>query len=58
LIATKDHTIYAALTYSVSGSTMEFTTLDHEKKSMQVSQLDRDLTERLNRGRHVSFQMQ
>ena len=57
LIATKDHTIYAALAYSVTGSFMHYTTLDHQQRQVALDQVDRDLTTRLNRERHVSFQM-
>jgi hypothetical protein len=57
LIATKDHTIQAALAYSITGSILQYTTLDHQLKVVQMIQVDRDLTLRLNRERHVSFQM-
>jgi hypothetical protein len=57
LIATKDHTIYAALAYSVTGSFLQYTTLDHQQRQVALDQVDRDLTTRLNRERHVSFQM-
>jgi hypothetical protein len=57
LIATKDHTIQAALAYSVTGSTLQLTTLDHQQRQVPLDQVDRDLTARLNRERHVSFQL-
>jgi hypothetical protein len=57
LIATKDHNIYAALAYSINGSVLQYTTLDHQVRVVQMIQVDRDLTLRLNRERHVSFQM-
>jgi hypothetical protein len=57
LIATKDHNIYAALAYSTAGSYLQYTTLDHQQRRVPLDQLDRDLTMRLNRERHVSFQM-
>ncbi len=57
LIATKDHTIQAVLSYSTNGSVLQYTTLDHQQRTVPISQVDRDLTQRLNRERHVSFQM-
>jgi len=57
LIATKDHTIQAVLSYSTNGSVLQYTTLDHQQRTVPISQVDRDLTLRLNRERHVSFQM-
>jgi hypothetical protein len=55
LIASKDHTIQAALSYAVNGSTLEYTTMDHQQRRMPLDQVDRALTDRLNRERHVSF---
>ncbi len=57
LIATKDHTIQAALSYSVNGSTVEYITTDHQQKRVALDQVDRDLSMRLNRERHVAFQL-
>lgn len=55
LIALKDHTIEAAQSYSVTGSTLHFTTLQHQQKQVQLDQVDRPLSDRLNHERHVSF---
>jgi hypothetical protein len=57
LIATKDHNIQAALSYSVNGSTLEYVTLDHLQKRVQLDMVDRDLSARLNQERHVQFQL-
>jgi hypothetical protein len=57
LIATKDHTIQAVLSYSTNGSVLQYTTLDHQQRTVSLSQVDRELTQRLNRERHVSFQI-
>jgi translation initiation factor IF-2 len=57
LIATKDHNISVALTYAINGSMLEYTTLDHQLRRVPLDQVDRSLTDRLNRERHVSFQL-
>jgi hypothetical protein len=57
LIATLDHTVETALSYRVNGSNLELVTLDHQRKSIPLDQVDRNLSLRLNRERHVSFQL-
>ena len=57
LIATKDGSIHAALSYSVSGSSLSYTTIDHQQKMVSLNQVDRSLSERLNRERRVAFSL-
>jgi hypothetical protein len=57
LIALKNHNIIAASSYSVNGGTLQYVTLDHAEKQVTLDELDRDLTQRLNRERHVPFQL-
>lgn len=57
LIALKNHNIYAAASYSVSGATLHYVTLEHAEKEVPLADLDRDMTLRLNGERHVQFQL-
>lgn len=57
LIALKNHVIYAAISYSIKGDTLYFTTLQREGKSTPLMMVDRDLSSRLNRERNVTFQL-
>jgi hypothetical protein len=57
LVAMKNHNIYAAASYSVDGSTLHYVTLDHAEKQLPLADIDRDMTMRLNRERHVPFQL-
>ncbi|MGO9255113.1 MAG: hypothetical protein ACLQU1_02245 [Bryobacteraceae bacterium] len=57
LIAFKDKNILAAAAYWVSGQTLHYVTLEHEEKQVDLSAVDRDLSLRLNRERHVQFQL-
>jgi hypothetical protein len=57
LIALKNHNIYAASSYSVSGGTVHYVTLDHADKQVSLDDIDRDMTVRLNGERHVAFQL-
>jgi hypothetical protein len=49
LIACKDHTIYAAVAYWVDGDTLHYFTAGNKQNQVSLSQVDRDLTARLNR---------
>jgi hypothetical protein len=57
LIALKNHNIYAASSYSVDGGTLHYVTLEHAEKQVQLDEIDRDMTVRLNGERHVAFQL-
>ena len=57
LIALKDHTIYAAVAYSVQVDTLIFVTLSNEQKRAPLNSIDRGLSLQLNRERHVNFQL-
>jgi hypothetical protein len=53
----RDGTIRAVLSYSADGASLHYVTLDHEQKQVPLSSLDRALSERLNRERHVAFRL-
>lgn len=55
LIAFRDNTIRAASTYWVQGATLHYLDQDHVEKQAPVSSIDRALSARLNRERHVPF---
>ncbi len=57
LIATKDGTIHAAISYSLNGTSLSYTTIDRQQKMVSLDLVDRDLSDRLNRERHVSFNL-
>ena len=57
LIAFKDHVIRPALSYSVTGNTLDYVTLDHEDKQVPLDSVDRDLSRQLNRERRVPFSL-
>ena len=57
LIALKNHNIFAAASYSVDGATLHYVTLEHAEKQVQLDEVDRDMTQRLNGERHVAFQL-
>jgi hypothetical protein len=57
LIALKNHNIVAASSYSVNGGTLDYVTLEHAAKQVQLDEIDRDMTARLNGERHVAFQL-
>jgi hypothetical protein len=57
LIAFKDHTIRAAESYSVSGDTLHYFTLEHQEKQAPLASVDRALSAQLNRERHVVFML-
>lgn len=57
LIALKDQSIRAAVAYWVNGQTLHYVTLEHAEKEVPLSDIDRDLSLRLNRERRVQFQL-
>jgi hypothetical protein len=57
LIALKNHNIVAASSYSVNGGTLNYVTLEHAEKQVQLDEIDRDMTMRLNGERRVAFQL-
>jgi hypothetical protein len=57
LLAMRDGSIRAVLSYSADGTSLHYVTLDHEQKQVPLSSLDRVLSERLNRERHVPFKL-
>ena len=57
LIALKDHTIYSAVAYWVDGSTLHYFTSGNTHNQISVSLVDRELTERLNKGTGLEVQL-
>lgn len=55
LIAMKDHTIYAARAYWVEDGTLHYITIQGDQNSTSLDLVDRELSQRLNRGRQVAF---
>lgn len=55
LIAMKDHTIYAASAYWVENNTLNYITIQGDQNSASLDNVDRELSQRLNRDRKVSF---
>jgi hypothetical protein len=57
LIAFRDQSIRAAAAYWVDGRTLHYVTQQHEERQAALDTIDRDLTLRLNRERHVQFSL-
>jgi hypothetical protein len=57
LIAFQDRTIQAAEAYWVENGILHYITLQHEQKQIPVTSVDRELSERLNRERRVTFNL-
>ena len=57
LIAFDDHTIRAALSYSVEGDQIRYTTREHEEKTAPLSSVDVRFSEQINRDRRVEFKL-
>jgi hypothetical protein len=57
LIALKDGAIHAALSYHVDGGTLRYTAFGGGRKEVSLDQVDRGLSEELNRERHVAFHL-
>jgi hypothetical protein len=58
LIAFRDNTIRAAMTYWVEDSAIHYLDKDHQAKQAPLASVDRDLSAQLNRERHVPFNLQ
>ena len=57
LIAFNDHTIRAALSYTVDGDQIRYTTREHEEKTAPLSSVDVRFSEQVNRDRRVEFRL-
>ncbi len=57
LVAFQDGVIRAALAYWVDGGTLHYVDLDHAPKQVALASVDRGLSDRLNRERHVDFRL-
>ena len=57
LIAFKDRTIRAAMTYWTDGGTLHYLDTDHKEKQAPLDSVDRDFSAQLNRERHVQFRL-
>jgi len=57
LIAFSDHSIRAAISYTVDGDTIHWTTREHEQMQAPLSSVDRRFSEQINRDRHVEFRL-
>ena len=55
LIAFRDQSIHAVVAYWVDGRTLHYVTQQHEERQASIDTIDRDLSLRLNRERHVPF---
>jgi len=55
LIAFKDGNIKAVAAYWVQGTVLHYVTMEHEQKQTAMASIDRELSNRLNRERNVSF---
>ena len=57
LIALRDHNILASFTYWVEGGMLHYVTEDHAMREVPLSDVDRELSERLNRERNMNFRL-
>ncbi len=57
LIAMKDHNIRPALTYWVERGTLHYVTMEREMREIPLGSIDRELSERLNRERDMTFRL-
>jgi hypothetical protein len=57
LIAFNDHTIQAAISFSVEGDQIRWTTREHTEKSAPLASVDRRFSEQINRDRRVDFRL-
>ena len=57
LIAFNDHTIRAALSYTVEGDQIRYTTREHEERTAPLSSVDVRFSEQINRDRRVEFRL-
>lgn len=57
LIAFNDHTIRAALSYTVEGDQLHYTTREHEERTAPLASVDVRFSEQINRDRRVEFRL-
>jgi len=57
LIATTDSVVWAALAYWIEDDVLHFVTSKNERKQIPLSQIDRPLTEQLNRERNIELRL-
>ena len=57
LIAFTNHTIQAAVSYTVEGDTLRYTTREHVERTAPLSSVDVGFSEQINRDRHVDFRL-
>lgn len=57
LIAFNDHTIRAAVSYTVEGDQIRYVTREHEEKTAPIDSVDRRFSEQINRDRRVEFRL-
>ena len=57
LLAMRDGTIRAVLSYWADGPAVHYVTMDHEQKQSPLTSIDRVLSEKLNRERNVAFRL-
>jgi hypothetical protein len=57
LIALKDHNVRLALTYWVERGSLHYITMEREMREVPLASIDRDLSERLNRERNMTFRI-
>jgi hypothetical protein len=58
LIAFRDTTIRAAMTYWVADGTLHYLDTNHQEQRAPISSVDREMSAQLNRERHVPFSIQ
>lgn len=58
LIAFRDNSIRAAMTYWIEGSTLHYLDREHKAQQAPLAAVDRELSAQLNRERHVPFNLQ
>jgi hypothetical protein len=58
LIAFRDNTIRAAMTYWVEDGTLHYLDKSHQEKQAALASVDRELSAQLNRERHIPFNLQ
>jgi hypothetical protein len=57
MLAFKDHTVYAAIAYWIDGDTLHYFTEGNTHNQASLSLVDRELTNRLNKGTGVQVSL-
>lgn len=57
LIAFKDGSIHAAIAYWVDGDVLHYVTMEKAQKTVSIDEVDRGLSQRLNRERRIPFRL-